>query len=110
MTRDRLLEHHIIVIESFDRKLMEYYHNLGFKFLYLDKHTNVPFLVTLVHNYGCYYPRLKDKFKCITKDKLATLPIWFERDMLMHNVKSNSATFTKRVYTIDLNFTRPSYY
>lgn len=86
MTKEELLEHHIMVPDTFDKDKLLLYCNAGYKLLYKMRHNN-NFILVIIYKetppFPNYKTKLKDRYRCIVDDSYNELYYDDRRDSLM---------------------------
>lgn len=102
MTKEELLQHHIMVIESFDRDYMNYLCNLGYLLLYLSKDNNSPILVSCGdYKYGRNIKTFEEFYTYVTEEKLKQLPLIYRAPGLWMGIKNGPLIFP--VYALPMH-------
>lgn len=84
MTREELLESHIMIGDSLDPKRMKYFCDLGFKLLYYI-YERVPVLI-YVGNLKVAHPadKIKNRYRLISEKDVPNLQITYCNGLLYH--------------------------
>lgn len=85
MTKEELLEYHIMVAEEDSLENLKYLSSLGFKLLYRYKNSKHVCLVS-ISDIGTYYGDLKDILEVISDNDLFTSNLRFNEDGTLYRI------------------------
>lgn len=101
MTKEELLEHHIMIPNHFDKDKLLLYCDAGYMLLYKMRHNN-DFILVIIHKganpFPSYKTKLKDRYRCIVDDSYNKL--YYDRGNNLIKLFDNSKYYFVQCFMV----------